>query len=156
MEVLLALTGAALLASFVKDRGKTRQGLLRGLKMLLRLLPMLFGVLAAVSLLLAAVPPATLDRALGGGGVIVFVTALLAGSIALIPGFIAFPLAGVLKDHGASTAVLAVFITTLLMVGIVTLPIEIKFFGRRIALWRNALAFAGSVVVAVIMTLVLR
>ena len=61
-----------------------------------------------------------------------------------------------LRDHGATTAVLAAFITTLLMVGVVTLPIEFRFFGRRIALWRNLLAFGGAVVVALVMTAILR
>jgi len=156
MQILLAVTAVALAASLVADRRKTFAGVRRGLRMFAGLLPTLIAVLAAVSLLLAAVDPETLERWLGGGGLWTFVSALFAGSVALIPGFVAFPLAGVLKSQGAGSAVLAAFITTLLMVGVVTLPIEIRFFGRRIALWRNALAFAGAVLVAVIMALVLR
>ena len=156
MEILLAITAVALIASLIADRRKTLMGVRRGLRMFINLLPTLVVVLAAVSLLMAAVHPATLERWLGGGGPVPFVAALLVGSIALIPGFVAFPLAGVLKDHGATTAVLAAFITTLLMVGVVTLPIEIKFFGRRIAIWRNLLAFGGAVVVALVMGAILR
>ncbi len=155
MQALLAITAIALLASLVADRRKTLMGVRRGLRMFVGLLPTLVAVLAPVSLLMAAVRPATLERWLGGGGLLPFVVALIVGSIALIPGFVAFPLAGVLKDHGATTAVLAAFITTLLMVGVVTLPIEIRFFGRRIAVLRNLLSFAGAVVVAVVMTLIL-
>jgi len=156
MEVLLAITALAVVASLIADRHKTLVGLRRGLRMFVNLLPTLVTVLVAVSLLMAAVHPSTLERWLGGGGPVPFVAALIIGSIALIPGFVAFPLAGVLKDHGATTAVLAAFITTLLMVGVVTLPIEIRFFGPRIALWRNALAFGGAVVVALAMTAILR
>jgi hypothetical protein len=156
MELLLVITAVALLASLVADRRKTRLAVRKGLMMFMGLVPTLLGVLAAVSVLLAAIPPATLSRALSGGGVAAVAIALLAGSVALIPGFIAYPLAGVLKDHGATTAVLSGFITTLLMVGVVTLPIEIRYFGRRIAVVRNALAFAGAVLVAAIMTIVLR
>jgi hypothetical protein len=155
MEALLAITAIAIVASLLANRRKTLAGMRRGLRMFVSLLPTLVAVLAAVSLLMAAVRPATLERLLGGGGPLPFVAALIVGSIALIPGFIAFPLAGLLKDHGASTAVLAAFITTLLMVGVVTLPIEMRFFGRRIAVWRNLLAFAGAVVVALVMTLIL-
>lgn len=155
MEVLLVVTALAVVASLIADRRKTLAGVRRGLRMFVNLLPTLAGVLAAVSLLMAAVSPETLERWLSGGGPVPFVAALLIGSIALIPGFVAFPLAGVLKDSGATTAVLAAFITTLLMVGIVTLPIEIRFFGRRIAIWRNLLAFAGAVVVALVMTAIL-
>ena len=155
MLILLALTAVALIASLIADRRKTLMGVRRGLRMFVNLLPTLVTVLAAVSLLMAAVHPATLERWLGGGGPVPFVAALIAGSIALIPGFVAFPLAGVLKDNGATTAVLAAFITTLLMVGVVTLPIEIRFFGRRIAVLRNLLAFGGAVVVALVMTVIL-
>jgi len=155
MLILLAITAAALVASLIADRRKTLMGVRRGLRMFINLLPTLVTVLAAVSLLMAAVHPATLERWLGGGGPVPFVAALIVGSIALIPGFVAFPLAGVLKDNGATTAVLAAFITTLLMVGVVTLPIEIRFFGRRIAVLRNLLAFGGAVVVALVMTVIL-
>jgi hypothetical protein len=156
MEILLAITALAVIASLVADRRKTLAGVRRGLRMFVNLLPTLVAVLAVVSLLLAAVQPATLERWLGGGGPLPFAIALIVGSIALIPGFIAFPLAGVLKDHGATTTVLSAFITTLLMVGVVTLPIQIRFFGRRIAVWRNLLAFGGAVVVALVMTAILR
>jgi hypothetical protein len=155
MLILLAITAVALVASLIADRRKTLMGVRRGLRMFVNLLPTLVTVLAAVSLLMAAVHPTTLERWLGGGGPVPFVAALIAGSIALIPGFVAFPLAGVLKDNGATTAVLAGFITTLLMVGVVTLPIEIHFFGRRIAILRNLLAFGGAVVVALVMTAIL-
>jgi len=155
MLILLAITAVALIASLIADRRKTLMGVRRGLRMFVNLLPTLVTVLAAVSLLMAAVHPATLERWLGGGGPVPFVAALIVGSIALIPGFVAFPLAGVLKDNGATTAVLAAFITTLLMVGVVTLPIEIRFFGRRIAILRNLLAFGGAVVVALVMTVIL-
>jgi hypothetical protein len=155
MLILLAITAVALIASLIADRRKTLMGVRRGLRMFVNLLPTLVAVLAAVGLLMAAVHPATLERWLGGGGPVPFAAALIVGSIALIPGFVAFPLAGVLKDNGATTAVLAAFITTLLMVGVVTLPIEIRFFGRRIAVLRNLLAFGGAVVVALVMTVIL-
>jgi hypothetical protein len=45
------------------------------------------------------------------------------------------------------------FITTLLMVGIFTLPIEQKFFGWRVSLLRNALSLAGAVICALIIGL---
>lgn len=155
MTVLLAFTGFVLVVSLIVDRRRTLAGVVKAARMFLSLLPMLVGVLAAVSLLLAAVPPDLLERALGGG-VLSFVAALFVGSVTLMPGFIAYPLAGVLKGNGASVAVLAALITTLMMVGVVTLPLEIRMLGRRVALLRNALAFVGAVGVAVVMALILR
>lgn len=39
---------------------------------------------------------------------------------------------------------MATFVSTLMMVGAVTLPVEIRVFGKRTALARNALAFVFS------------
>jgi len=149
------VVGIALIASLIGSRRKTLAGVLRGLKMLWAIVPMLLGLIAGVSIVLAAVPPASLAQVIGGVGPWPVVVARLGGRVALIPGVVAYPLAALLRDQGASTPVLAAFITTLMMVGIVTLPLEIRFLGRRTALLRNALAFAGSVIVAVVMAVVL-
>jgi len=90
-----------------------------------------------------------------GPGPLPFFTALGIGSIALIPGFIAYPLAAVLRQNGASTPVLAAFITSLMMVGILTLPVEARFFGWRVSLLRNGLALVGALFVAAGMAWVL-
>lgn len=155
MVVMLSVVGVALVASLIASRQKTLAGVKRGLKMLWMIIPLMLGIIAGVSIALAAVPPASLAKVIGGEGVLPFVVALLVGSVALIPGVVAYPLAALLRDQGASTPVLAAFITTLMMVGIVTLPVEIRFLGRRIALLRNGLAFVGAVVVAVIMAVIL-
>ncbi len=156
MRTLWIIAGIALFASFAADRRKTRAAALQGLKMFLGILPMLLGVLAAVSLVLTAVTPAMLERILSGTGLLPFFSALTIGSIALIPGFIAYPLAALLRQNGASMPVLAAFITSLMMVGILTLPLEARYFGWRAALLRNWLALCGAVLVAVGMSWVLR
>ena len=38
------------------------------------------------------------------------------------------------------------FLTTLMMVGIVTLPLEATYFGKRLAIQRNLLAFLYAVI----------
>jgi len=48
-----------------------------------------------------------------------------------------------------------VFITTLMMVGITTLPVESRYFGWKIALYRNGLSFIGALVVGLLMGLFL-
>jgi len=51
---------------------------------------------------------------------------------------------------------LAAFVSTLMMVGIITIPIERKTFGLRATIMRNATAFAFSFVVAIVMGVVLK
>jgi uncharacterized membrane protein YraQ (UPF0718 family) len=152
--ILLCLTILALIISFFIDKNKTMAGLKKGLKMFLDLLPPLSIILISLSLLLYFIPKELLVEWLGKeSGIAGILTAALAGSISLIPGFVAFPLCNILLSNGATYTVIAVFITTLMMVGVVTLPIEKKFFGLKVALLRNALSLAGAVIIGVLIGL---
>jgi len=155
--VILWISGiTALMISFVFNRGKTLKGLRSGLRMFLRILPDFLIVLAAAALFLAVVPETVLSHWIGrDSGLRGFAAAALAGSVALVPGFIAFPLAAVLLKSGASLGSVAVFITTLMMVGIFTLPIEKRYFGWRISLLRNGLSLLGALIVGFCMGLIL-
>jgi uncharacterized membrane protein YraQ (UPF0718 family) len=78
------------------------------------------------------------------------IIASIIGSITLMPAFIAFPIAAMLLKNGAGFAQLAVFVSTLTMVGIVTLPMEIKCFGKKISIMRNIFAYLFSFIVALV------
>jgi len=73
----------------------------------------------------------------------------------LIPGFIAFPTAALLLENGAGYMQIAAFISSLMMVGIVTLPMEFKYFGKKISIVRNILAFLFSFLVAFVISKVM-
>jgi uncharacterized membrane protein YraQ (UPF0718 family) len=156
MRVMLITTIGAVLVSLLFDRRRTWAGIRRGARMFLGILPDLLVVLIAASVLLALTPESVIVRLLGReSGLAGIAAAATVGSIALIPGFIAFPLAAVLHQSGVSLDVIAVFITTLMMVGIVTLPVERRYFGWKVALYRNGLSFAGALVVGLLMGLFL-
>ncbi len=152
MIVLSLATAILLLLSYIADRGKTMAGMKKGAKMFLNILPALLTVLILVSVFLYAVPARLLTEWLGKGtGWAGVASAALLGSISLIPGFIAFPLGAILVRSGVSYQVIAVFITTLMMVGILTLPLEAKYFGWKVSILRNALSFAGALLVGLLM-----
>jgi uncharacterized membrane protein YraQ (UPF0718 family) len=116
--------------------------------MFLNILPTLFTILILVSILLFFTPKEVLTKWLGKeSGSMGMIIAAIIGSISLIPGFIAFPLGAILIKNGVSYSVIAVFITTLMMVGIVTLPLESKYFGWKAAVSRNILSFAGAIII---------
>ena len=80
-------------------------------------------ILMLVSLLLFIIPPRLITEYLGAGsGVVGFAIAAVVGSITLIPGFISYPIAASLVKQGASYSTVAVFMTTLMMVGVVSVP----------------------------------
>lgn len=145
-------TAILLMLSFFVDRGKTMVGLKKGVMMFLNILPALLIVLILVGVFLYAVPSHVLTAWLGRGtGWAGIVSAAFLGSISLIPGFIAFPLGAILVRSGVSYQVVAVFITTLMMVGILTLPLEAKYFGWKVSILRNALSFCGALLVGLLM-----
>jgi len=156
MQILIFISVVCLILSLAVDQRKTFEGIKRGLKMFLNLLPALLIVLILVSIFLYLVPDKTIVKLLGAkSGVMGVAIAAAVGSIALIPAFIAFPLAKILLVKGVSYTVVAVFITTLIMVGVLTLPIEFKYFGKRAAIMRNFLSFFGAIIVGLLIGLFL-
>lgn len=65
------------------------------------------------------------------------------------PGLRSLPGRGGLMRGGAGVTQVAAFVSSLMMVGVVTLPMEMRYFGRRAALMRNALAWLFSLAAAV-------
>jgi len=152
--VLYGVTAMLLAFSFFKDRKKTLQALRKALKALENILPEFLVVILLVGLLLALMDPAFISRLIGvDSGILGMAIALLVGSITLIPGFIAFPTAAMLLQGGAGYMQIGAFISTLMMVGVVTVPVEKKYFGLKLTVLRNSFAFLFSIVVALVIGL---
>lgn len=155
--ILYLLAFTFLIVSFFKDRKKTKMALKKAWKAFENILPQFLSILIIIGVLLAVLTPETISKLIGHqSGWIGMLIAGIVGSITLIPGFVAFPLAAALLKSGAGFMQIAVFISTLMMVGIVTIPLEIKYFGRKTAILRNSLAFIFSFVVAIVIGVVLK
>ena len=140
-----------LIYSMVKDRQKTKKSLMVAKKAFLNIFPEFSAILILIAIVLTLTPPAAIQSLVGGqSGVLGMMISSLVGSVTLIPGFIAFPLAKSLLDVGAGVTQIVVFISTLMMVGFVTAPLEIRYFGKRLTLLRNGIAFIYSFIVAII------
>lgn len=146
------LTGISLLLSFILDRDKTVLGVKKGGKMLFNILHPFINILILISIVLFLIPDSSIVHYLGAdSGWYGFGIAAFIGSITLVPGFIAYPLASALLKQGATYAVVAVFMTTLMMVGVVTLPLEIKYFGKKAALLRNIFNLIAAIIIGIFM-----
>ncbi len=152
MKLLSILTAICFIASLIVNRQKTWAGIKKGALMFLRLLPTLILMLVLVSVVLFLIPEEKLAKYLGeGSGIAGWVTAALFGSVALIPGFIAYPLCGIMIKSGVAYSIIAVFITTLMMTGFLTLPVEAGFFGWRVSIVRNLVSLAAALFIGLIM-----
>lgn len=142
--------------SLAMDPKKTSKALRSAIRSGVRFAPTMLGILVLIGLLLGFVTPATISRVVGEeSGVTGVITAGLLGSVLHIPAIVSFPLAGSLMQSGGSATVVAVFITTLTMVGFVTLPAEIGVLGKRFALWRNVLCLVAALVIGLLIGAVL-
>ncbi len=151
MLVIVIVAGIALVISAIADTKKTLKALRIASKRLITLLPSFLTMLAVVSIVLTIIPQDTIVRYLGRDNTVeAAALAAVLGSISLMPGFIAFPLGGILVEQGVAYMVLSAFTTTLMMVGILTYPIEKRYLGVRVTIIRNVLSFLTACIVAIL------
>lgn len=150
-KIFYILTITLLIVSFSKDKKKTKMALKKAWKSFENILPQMLGILTSVGLIIAFLNPEVISNIIGGSSGYLGVTlAAIVGSITLIPGFVAFPTAAILLQNGAGYMQIGAFISSLMMVGLLTIPVEIKFFGKKATILRNSMAFIFSFVVAII------
>lgn len=146
-KVLYGIALLWLLVSFIKDKGKTKLALKKAWRSFENILPSVLAVLLLIGFILTLLDAQAISMLLGtDSGIIGMVTAAFVGCITLIPGFVAFPLAASLLAAGAGYAQIAIFISTLMMVGAATLPLEIRYFGKRVAIKRNLLSLLCAII----------
>lgn len=149
--IIYVITIILLGFSFKKDKKKTILSLKKAWKMFKTVLPQFLAILLLVGLFLAVFEQETIQRIIGTeSGIIGMIISSLIGTIALIPVLIAFPIASELVQNGAGIMQIAVFISTLTTVGLVTLPLESKYLGKKVAVLRNSLAFLFSFITSFI------
>ncbi len=155
MVILYIVTAVALTASLIGSRQKTLTALKLAAKRLARILPAFLTMLALFAVTITLLPQEVITRLMGReSGALGVAIAAIAGSVTLMPGFIAFPLSGALLKQGVPYMVLAAFTTTLMMVGVLTYPLERQYFGRSVTLIRNGVSLLIALIVAVVMGLV--
>ncbi|WP_326908081.1 permease [Sedimentibacter sp. MB31-C6] len=149
---LYVISISALVISFIKSKEKTKLALKKAWKSFENILPQFLSILVIIGIMLAILTPEQISHLIGNesGWIGVLISSVI-GSITLIPGFVAFPLAAALLKSGAGYMQIAAFISTLMMVGIVTIPVETKFFGKKATIIRNIEAFVFSLLVAFLM-----
>lgn len=120
-EGIVIITIILLIISFYKDKKKTKIALKKAWKSFENILPEFLGVIMFVGVLLAVLDAEVISKIIGSnsGWFEVIATALV-GVITLIPGFVAFPIAAMLVKNGARIMQIAAFVSTLMMVGIIT------------------------------------
>jgi uncharacterized membrane protein YraQ (UPF0718 family) len=145
-----------LVLAFITNRNLALTGLKKGLRILASIAPVTVLVVAIVSIILAFVPPESISTILGeSSGVGGIMMALGLGAVVHMPALLGFPLAGKVLANGGAAGPVAAFITSLTMIGIFTIPMEIKILGKRFALARNILSASMAFIVAIMIGVLL-
>jgi len=154
--IINGIAVVALLIAFIKDKEKAIKSLKIAGKSFIRMLPMVFIIIIIIGLLLGFVPANQISRFVGEqSGFLGILLVGVVGALMHIPALLSFPLAASLLEKGASVSAVAAFITTLTMIGTITLPLEIKELGKKMALLRNGISFVIAIIIALIMGVIL-
>lgn len=154
--ILYTIAALFLAVSSLKDKHKTKAALRSARKMFRNVLPDLAAIMLFVGLVLSLLSPALISSIIGEhSGWLGITYSAIIGSIALVPSFIVFPLGRTLVQNGAALPQAAVLMSTLMSVGLATLSMEQKTFGRSFAFARNASALIMSLLFALIIWVVM-
>ncbi len=145
-----------LIIALIKDKEKAKKSVIIAVKSFLSIFPIVLIIIIFIGLLQGFVPQTYISKIIGKhAGFKGVVLISLLGAILHIPALISFPLAASLLKSGASVTAVVAFITTLTMIGTVTLPLEIKELGKKMALLRNGISFVIAIIIAFIMGVIL-
>jgi uncharacterized membrane protein YraQ (UPF0718 family) len=151
------MAAVLLILSYAKDKKKTKLALKKGWKSFEGVMPQFLGIIFVVGIMLGALSPESISKITGReSGVMGVVISALVGSITIMPTFVAFSTANIILQNGGGYAQVAALVSTLTLVGIVTLSMESKYIGKRGAFLRNGIAFLFSLAVAFIIGVVMK
>ncbi|MCD6434855.1 MAG: permease [Clostridiales bacterium] len=154
MKFIYGLTVILVIISFLISPKKTKKAVKVGAKKLWKITPPFVSIIVVISFVLYFLPNDTIVKYLGDTtSYMAIITALGIGSITVMPGPIVYPLCSILVINGVSYSIIAAFSTSLMMVGIVTFPVESTYFGKNFAILRNITSIFISLIVALVFSM---
>ncbi len=154
--IVYSLVIIALVISFIFSKKKTKMALKKALKSFVNLLPALVPLMILVGFILTYLGQDVIMQLLGSdSGFSGVVIALVIGSVAFMPGFVAFPIGAALLQSGAGYPQVAAFVASLMSVGLVSAGVELKYFGKKATIVRNVLGLVIAIVFSVVVWVVM-
>jgi len=150
--ILYGLSIFLLVLSFIKDKPKTKKALISALKSFENIMPQFLFIVVTVGILLAFLSADTISKIIGANsGFLGIILSAILGSITMMPTFVAFSLGNTLLSSGAGYAQVGTLVSTLVLVGLMTYPLESKYIGKRAAFLRNFIGFIFSIIVGLLL-----
>lgn len=125
-----------------------RKSIKKTVKMFSNILPMVLGIVLIIGLIKAFIPPSVYTSIFSGNIIQDSFLGSVIGSILAGNPVQSYVIGGELLNQGVSLIAVAAFIIAWVTVGVVQLPAESKELGKKFALYRNAISFVFSIIVA--------
>lgn len=155
--ILLAFVIALYVIYFVKgNKRKFKDASSKSVKMFFQNSVRLFAIFVIIAILEKFLSPQAVSQFLlkfrGFTGIIVGV---ITGSIMMGPAATSYPIGQYLLSNSANYSLVAAFLFTWVGIGVVALPLEFKFLGKKFTLLRNSFTFIAAIVIALLMGAIL-
>ncbi|MCK9443184.1 MAG: hypothetical protein M0Q14_01420 [Tissierellaceae bacterium] len=150
MKSLYVVSVITIIVSFIVNKDKTIKGLTIGKNKFMNILPNYLKLLIIISLVLLLSENFIVTYLAQDNMILGLLSSIIIGSITIMPGFIAYPLAKILLNKGVPYMVVSGFVTSLMLVGLVTYPVEKEYFGRKATILRNIGGITIAALIAII------
>lgn len=154
--IVSAVTISFYLWAFTKRRSKFKGSYIKGFKNLLRNSIRILSIFVVIGILQSFLSKEMVGEFLmtfsGIKGILI---GTLIGAIMMGPVISGYPICRYLLDHGGSYGLVSSFLFSWVMVGLISIPLELRSFGSKFTLLRNTLAFFFAMILALIIEVLL-
>lgn len=154
--IVSAVTISFYLWAFTKHRSKFKGSYIKGFKNLLRNSIRILSIFVVIGILQSFLSKEMVGEFLmtfsGIKGILI---GTLIGAIMMGPVISGYPICRYLLDHGGSYGLVSSFLFSWVMVGLISIPLELRSFGSKFTLLRNTLALLSAMILALIIEVLL-
>jgi len=133
------------------DKKKAKDASKKSIKVFVQNSLRIYAIFVIIAILQKFISPQAMSSFLlkfsGLKGIII---GALTGSIMMGPAATSYPLGQYLLNNSASYAVVAAFLFTWVGIGVISIPYEFKFLGKKFTLLRNGFTFVAAILIALI------
>ena len=117
----------------------------------------LVGISGFMALVETVIPPGFFAHAFDSTYklIVTAVGGTVLGSITAGPPVLSYPIAKAMLDEGIRLGTIGAFISAWSLLDPISLPIEIRFLGKKFALWRFFMSFILASIIGIVMALLL-
>jgi len=154
--VMLFLTVSLYIVYLHKDRLKLKKALKKGSRNFLQNSIRIFAIFVIIGILQNFLSKESVGNfLLKFSGIKGILAGTITGAIMMAPVATGYPISSYLLENGATISLVSSFLASWVMIGIVSISLEIKNLGKRFTIARNLFAFISIIIIALLMEVLL-